>query len=318
LAALLLAHTARSDAPWLTVRGGADCSVRGEDLAARVSAAVAGTRNPLLRADVDLTGPGPITAFVRLREGSRVLGSKTLALRSCDEARDAVVAVLALALSSVRAESPRETEQPSAAVEPAESRAAPVPPLEAAPVPARAERAHPEAVPRPDDSAGDPRRARSVRLLATFGLDVGTLTHPTLLVAGGTALALGRAELRAIGRYGVPSTTEEQDVDLERLRVDFGAAALDACWGLDRARWLSACGGVELSLVRSVHTRQAAGQVNGEDVRVAAAFGPLAGLSLVLRDVPGQPQLELSAQLPLAGRAPAPGFRAALGGGLLF
>jgi hypothetical protein len=156
------------------------------------------------------------------------------------------------------------------------------------------------------------------RLLAGLGVDLGTLARPTLLVAGGAALALGRAELRAIGRYGVPSTTEEASVDLERLRVDFGAAALDACWSLDRAGWLSACGGLELSLTRSVRTREAPEEPPSRSKRVEPAFGPLAGLMLVLREVPGQPQLELSAQLPLAGKAPVPGFRAALGGGMLF
>lgn len=308
-ALLLLPRPARAGEPWLVVRAGSWCSGQSQALAARIGAAIAGARNDALNVAVSLEPGPPAHAVVQLMLGARLLGSKTLEVNSCDEALDAVAAVVALALSSPADARPPET---TAALRMDETQ-----PETAITRPARAHEraAH---VRRIDAGAVPESRVRGVRLLAGLGVDLGMLARPTLLVAGGAALALGRAELRAVGRYGVPSTTEEANVELERMRVDFGAAALDACWGLDRAGWLSACGGVELSLTRSVHTRELPGEPRSRAKRVEPGFGPLAGLMLVLRDVPGQPQLELSAQLPLAGRAPAPGFRAALGGGLLF
>jgi hypothetical protein len=307
---LLLPRMARADEPWLVVRAGPWCSGQSEALAARIGAAIAGARNDALNVVVSFEPGPPARAVVQLMLGARLLGSKTLEVSSCDEALDAVAAVASLALSSLADAQSAPAETALAGVETKEI---------TAPARESASTAHVrriDAGPAPGPNA----RVHRWRLLAGLGIDLGTLARPTPLVAGGAALALGRAELRAIGRYGVPSTTEEASVELERLRADFGAAALDACWGLDRARWLSACGGLELSLTRSVQTRQVPGQPPSRAKRVEPAFGPLAGLLLVLRDVPGQPQLELSAQLPLAGagKAPAPGFRAALGGGLLF
>jgi hypothetical protein len=305
-ALLLLARSARADEPWLLVRGGPWCAGQSEALAARISHAIAGARNAALHVEVSLEQGTPARALVRVMLGSRLLGSKTLEVSSCDEALDAVAAVVALALSSLADAQPAPAETAVAGEkEVTEPARAPASTLHSRRI---------DAGPAPGPHA----RVRGWRLLAGLGVDLGTLARPTLLVAGGAALALGRTELRAIGRYGVPSTTEEASVDLERQRIDFGAAALDACWGLDRAGWLSACGGLELSLTRSVHTRESPGEPPSRAKRVEPAFGPLAGLLLVLREVPGQPQLELSAQLPLAGRAPAPGFRAALGGGMLF
>jgi hypothetical protein len=316
-ALLLIAQEARAEAPWLVVRAGNRCASRGDELAVRIGQAVAGARNPALRIDVQLADRTPATAVVTLLLGARVVGTKTLEARTCDEALDAVAAVVALALSSVATAQP-DAQAPVATVATPEQT-----PLEQAKQALLAQRPAREVASarRLGIDAADQTKAHrpGLRLLAGVGLDVGTLARPTVLAGGGAALALGRTELRAIGRYGVPYTTEEvAEARGESLRADFGAAALDACWALDRARWLSACGGLELSLKRSIYGREAPGEPRRETKQIDTRFGPLAGLSFVLRDVPGQPQLELSAQLPLVGRAPALGFRAALAGGMLF
>src|SRR6185436_984652 len=96
---------------------------------------------------------------------------------TCGEALDAVAAVVALALSS-------QTPATTPAVQ--EHR-------ESEP---QAPRVVQQMVPRNDSGATTKSSARSWRLLAGLGVDVGTVARPTLLVAGGGALALGRAELR--------------------------------------------------------------------------------------------------------------------------
>jgi hypothetical protein len=311
---LLLPRPARADVPWLSFRGSAGCSVERDELASRILEAVAGARDPALAVQVDVADGPDTLATVQLVLGSRVLGVKQLEAPTCDEALDAIVAVVALALSSSAQEQAHAPpDEPARATAVATWAEAPIE-QNSGPADGRARSS------RVDGEAADETKSKapSWRVLAGIGVDTGTLAQPTAVVGGGAALTLARAELRAMGRYGVPSTREELSVTFESVRTDFGAATLDCCWGLDRARWVSACAGLELSLKRSARVELAAGEPRVEKKTNQPTFGPVAGLAFVLRDVLAQPHLELSAQLPVLGKAPALGFRASLGGGVMF
>jgi len=281
---------------------------------------VAGAANPELRVAVEIVDGERTTAVVRLTHGLELLGVRRIAASSCDEALAAVVAVTALALSSTVQEAPST---PAEAV-PASSE--PVSTEARAPLPASAIDDHGDDAPQTEPA--EPTQERW-RLLAGVGMDVGTLEAATLAIGVGAALRLGPGEARALARYGPPTSQHEREEvapsvstgSSTHLRADFAAAALDYCLGIDAAQWLGACGGVELALTRSVQVAQTTGLARRERERFALGLGPVAGVALVLRAVPLQPQLELSAQWHAIGAEPAAqpfGLRAIFGGAVPF
>ena len=310
LALLLLSHEARATEGWLTFTGSASCSASPEELASRILELAIGSHDPKLRVEIDmLDGTEDTAAMIRLTLGSRRIGSKKLVAATCEEALDAALAVVALALSS----EPRATGTAEAA--------APV----TAPASGAADTTSPAAgLPEGDRSVepGEPRPGTDTwRLLFAGGVEHGTLAEPTVVVGAGAAASIGRGELRAIGWYGLPSSREEVSAVFESTRSDFAAAALDYCGGIDRERWLGLCGGLEAGLTRLSRVRQAPNQPRTEQEDIGPSLGVVMGLSLAYRDSPLMPRLDLSARLPLVGRlaeAPAVGFRAALGAGMPF
>jgi hypothetical protein len=322
------AARASADASWLSLAGDG-CGFEREELAGRILDAVVGTANAELSVDVDIIAGARATAIVRLMRGAERLGVRKIEAASCEEALAAVVAVTALALSSTVMAVPATgaaevtaSEQPPIVVEPRERS----PAIE----PASAMESESEG-PRLEPSAASSSRWR---MLAGVGIDVGTIDEGTATIAieVGAALQLGGGEARALARYGVPTTQQERE-EIARFasddsgsnststRTDFSAAALDYCLGIDTARWLGACGGLELALTRRVQVEHPAGRPRSEREHVALGVGPTAGLALVLRAVALQPQLGLSAQWPLVGARSAAhpiGLRAIFAGSAPF
>jgi hypothetical protein len=296
----------------LSVAGSADCVADRDRLAGQILEAVAGTANAELSVDVDIVDGSDdderasTTALVRLMLGPELVGVREIRAASCDEALAAVVAVTALALSTGAQEAPARSVAAPATVR------APAPRIDDA---VQVEPVEPAV-------ANDERW----RLLAGAGMDVGTLPAATIAVAVGAGLRLGPGEARAFARYGLPSSQHEREVmtgsaSSASLRADFAATALDYCLGIDAAQWLGACGGLELAVKRRVQVEQAAGQERSERERIGLSLGPVAGLALVLRAVPLQPQLELAAQWPVLGAEPAAdvlGLRATVGAAVPF
>src|SRR5919199_1633376 len=100
IAVLLCTGAAHAQQPWLTFRGSASCSPAAHELAPQILAAVFGPRNPSLAVEITIVDGAYARADVRVVRGSALIGSKTIAARTCHEALDAVIAVAALALSS--------------------------------------------------------------------------------------------------------------------------------------------------------------------------------------------------------------------------
>jgi hypothetical protein len=97
----LVASAARGDTAWLDVQGEASCIPDVSKLAERIEATLAGVKNPELAVRVTLQERERGTlASVSLLSGLRVAGEKQLVAPTCDETVDAVVMVVALALSS--------------------------------------------------------------------------------------------------------------------------------------------------------------------------------------------------------------------------
>ncbi|HEX6239619.1 MAG TPA: hypothetical protein VFZ61_01950 [Polyangiales bacterium] len=315
---LLLAapHRAQASVNWLTVRGSCEADV--DQLARRIELELAGQRPTALALVLELDAGAPVRGRLWLTEGTRVVGERRVEARSCEATLDLLTAIGALALSAwLPSEPPLQGAEGSKAA----------PQLE----PPRVAEPHEPAVarvrlPREDTAArrdGDPAvRASQLerwRLLATGGVALEPGAPVGMLVTGGAALSWGPGELRLLGRYGLPATTEDIEAGARSVRrSDFGSAAVDYCYGLDRRRWLSLCAGLELLTRRERVVAESARQGREEATRRAPLLGPGAGLLLVLRQVVMQPQLELSALVPVWGAPPGFGFRASLGGGLPF
>jgi hypothetical protein len=313
---------------WLSVRGTGACASSTESLGARILSAVIGTPKPGLRVEVQFGEGAATSARVRLLQGSRSIGRKKLAAPSCEELRDAVVAVVALALSSEPPEArPPLAQREQSVAPPAETRR----PLEPAPAAApRLERSSAAlASERPPARGIEDVPARGAahpllrdwRLSLGLGADEGTLSESTAVVRAEAAARLPQGELRAVVWYGLPSVRELETDHFERVRADFAALSVDYCLGIDAGRWLSSCAGLEVAVRRYSELSQAAERERIERERLDPGASARLGLAFMYRDASLQPQLDLSAQLPLVGGlagAPTPGVRATFGAALQF
>jgi hypothetical protein len=329
---LFMSAAAGADDAWLEVRNSARCPT--QHLAERIVERIIGERNGALKAQVELhSEAGAIAAALRISRGAETMGEKLLVAPTCDEALAAVAAVVALALSHPRESPPRagdriEDSLPPA-LGPAAARAvsAPLPEAEPSP-PARPQaRLFPRRAPRRTasferDVLAPTSEARPLefRFVGAAGVDVGTLAEPTAVLGAGTRAGGVWGELRGFAWYGLPSTREEVSVTTERTRADFLALTLDYCHGLDRARWLGLCAGVETSLSRTWRLRQAAEQAAREEERLEPTFGPLLSAAFAYRAARWVPELDVSLRLPMpeASGLSKPRFRAAIGAALPF
>jgi hypothetical protein len=326
-ATVLSNHDASAAEAWLTAKGSRRCAVERHGLAARIEQSVIGVRNPALAVEVQLWDAAEGTAaVVRLTQGGQIVGLKRLVAPSCAETLDAVGAVVALALSSEPAATPRSEVETRPVQSERELRIEPGTPV------APGSAAQSFEVPGPEVDRGtspaprnSPRDSRW-RVLMALGADVGTLPEPTATVGAGVVASVGDAEFRALAWYGVPSSREEvsqptgEPSRVASTRADFGAASLDYCQSLQGWRWLALCGGLSAHLTRLSSIEGSVDAPRDAEERWAWSTGVAVGTTLVYRDVPWQPQLELGAQLPIIGTAAdaSLGLRAALGAALPF
>jgi hypothetical protein len=281
-------------ARWLSLEGA--CEASAEDLERRVHAEVAGSLPATASAKLGIHDVGRgLELTIDLEVDSRALGTKTVVVPSCEEALDAAVLVLAVALG--------ETSRTSTATS---ASAPPERPLASllAPEPAVGADVGP---PKLGDRQAKPSVASAVLL---GGVDASTLPTVTPYVGVAVALLALPVELRAAFRYGLRREEESVENDsTARTSADFGALELSACGGRGAELRFSLCAGGELGLVR-VESRQ--GDV-GDSVDRDDSTPRLAGLltGLVSRSV-GAVRLELE----LAGSAVALGPDDALRAGV--
>jgi hypothetical protein len=348
IAAVASSQSASGAERWLSLEASRRCSAERDVLAARIDAALAGTRDPELVVRVELRDVARgTTARVRLARGSRPLGTKRIEASRCGEALDAVVAIAALALGTPTPEGALAlgTATPEGALAPPD---APLP-LGALSTPAARrrdvaalaaeERDNPEAAaherprrarrtpPPEEDERGPLSRDRSSllegwRWHGGAGVGRGALAA-TPIVATGVGVELGSSELRGSLEYGLPSSHELSDsnLGLERSEADFVAATFDSCHALDGERWLSLCAGVEARATRwsRLEERPDREGVARSGIDAAALAG--GGVSIAYRAASWRPRLDVSAQLPIAGTAwedGSLGVRAAFGASLPF
>jgi hypothetical protein len=291
--ALFATEQAAAAPSWLAVAADSQCEVEVEPLLARVLEAVAGEPNQSLRVQVRFDdADGGTRATVRTFSDFSETGRKSLVAPTCDEALDAVVAVVALALSSApdgaaEVVDPRAHETNARRLPHTTRHAVPVVrPLKAA---------------EPDDrgvpSEADGQSTRRVSLAAAA--DRGTMADPVGLVGLGGALLLGPGELRATAWYGPGERLEVQGAQQSMTRAsDFASATLDYCYTMDADRWVSACGGFEVGGIRFVESESFSDGTSARSSGVAPSFGTTASAVFGYRVSTVQPELVLLARFP--------------------
>lgn len=323
LASFAAPEARAAESPWLDVEGDVACLPTVAELRERIASAVVGARNTELAVQVKwLEEEHQTVAIVRLLAGMRVSGEKRLETPTCEQTLDAVVAVVALALSSDSTEPAKlgreaslngvlaNGELPQASrldVEPASTplrwQASTLPELDRG-VQERAEQ----------DSAFD--------AFGAAGVDRGTFGEAGGLVGAGGGWVQGRAQLRSALWYGLTRRKEEvTDETYYRENADFGALTLDYCHGIDAGRWLSACGGLEVGWVRLERLERKASGLGVEHFRSSPSLAPSVGTLMALRSGPIHPELSLFALFPVFGRAPEAellAMRATLGASVPF
>ncbi|HEY6727156.1 MAG TPA: hypothetical protein VI197_24145 [Polyangiaceae bacterium] len=292
-------------AHWLVVDGA--CAVSADEVARRVDTELIGSRPAGLRAQVNIEAAD---AGYRVRlsaaRASRKLGDKQLVAPSCDEAVDAAVLVLAIALTEP------EPEAPAVELRPAASEPPPSPPPDLVFV--APQRTVPRDAPELAQDESAPSHGRRAGVL--FGVETGIAPRPTPYVGASFALPIEAWELWSALRYGLPSEEASVDADSsEEVRREFGAIGLSLCRGLGAAWRFSLCAGGEFGVTRVHRTfREGGAEIDTDEGRVRLAG---VGTARFTRQVGGfRPELDFSAAVApwTTGAAPNAGFR--LGAGL--
>jgi len=306
---------------WIAVEG--TCRASAAELERRVDAGIGATRADRVRGDglrarvrVEEREIG-VHLTVDVERDGRPLGTKILTAPQCDEAVDAAVVVLTLALT---APAPAAT-TPSAPAAPSGPAAASLRPKPAAEA-ATSEPPHTEASPPPDVSrdpgARDTRTSAqpSTRVALLGGIDAGTLPGVTPYVGAAVTVPISVVELRAAVRYGLRREDESVDGAIsDRTRRDFGAVELGLCRGTGSALRFSLCAGGEVDAVR-VERERTEGDLTVDTDTVAPRVAGVLGGWIAHAVGPIQPELEIAGSAVALGPrgAPRTGFR--VGGGL--
>jgi hypothetical protein len=295
---------------WITVRAPSRCDAAAAELAERVNRALVARPAPELRASVVIEAmDSGYEVTLRTARGSQSLGTKVLSVPTCDEAVDAAVVVLALALSEEASAERRAPDDDGASSESVADDSSLVAPAVSAP-PAGTTHFEPNrsAARRSDrpshraSRADEARNASRISLLT--GVDAGTLPVPTAQIGLGVARTFERVEVRGTARYGLPYEEEELDGGrTERQRHEFGAAGLDACYRLGTGWTLAGCAGGEVGVVLSEHRLDTEAGLAVESTRAPRLSGVTTLLVAHRRGIV-QPELELSSAVVVAGRAP--------------
>jgi hypothetical protein len=295
LATLCWSAAARAEsARWLSLDG--RCKARVEEIGRRVEAALAGSRPTTARAKLSIDETeGGLALTINLEVDSRALGTKTVVVPSCEEALDAAVLVLAVALGEA---SPPSTDASVSVAAPEQESlnfVSPKPVVEDVD---------------PPKAAGRQAKRPAAGVVLLGGVDGGVLPNATPYVGAAVSLLALPIELRAAFRYGLRRQDESVETDsIVRTSADFAALELSACPGLGEKLRVSLCAGGELGLVRVESTQGDGVRTVDRDEDAPRLAGLLTGL--VSRSV-GAVRLELE----LAGSAVAVGPEGAARAGL--
>ncbi len=319
---------------WARVEASPTCDVREDELTSRVSRALVGPRAADLRADVTIVEQASdYEASIEITRRELVVGTKTVSAPSCVEAIDAIVVVLALALTETAPDG-EEARAPSLEVDMLpkvpSSWSGSAPDDAAAsgePTSLRwlAQENDPMAEQRAPTNVEFERRRWSRALLLTGG-DTAVLAQPSAFVAAGFSKSLGRIELRGMARYALPRIDETRSaVGSERAEysyAEYSYAALDfgACYPMGSTWTLSACAGAELGFVRTQRALRDPKIESTSDETEPLAGGVLQAV-LAYRGRRVQPLLLLAANANAVGPHASEqrlGLRAAFGAALQF
>jgi hypothetical protein len=138
-----------------------------------------------------------------------------------------------------------------------------------------------------------------------FGVDEGTAGETGMSLIGSFSHRIGPGEGRFTGSFVQPfvssnvetydtTPTAKEVFDEVQYTVVTG---VDYCYGLDRGRWISACGGLELGLINTLHE----GEESFSPTKWHVGFGPTFGALFVLRRGLFQPELLAMASMPVVG-----------------
>jgi len=284
--------------PWLRFEGSPRCEANTAELAATIHEQIAGVRNVDLTIEVHVRDRGRNTiAEVRVLRRTEVIATKELVTPTCDEAREAIASVIALALSAQPPAPPvTEPVERAAFAEPAlESRGLALPTA-----PLRGDRS--DRMDRGVEGASRPKPTKRWEAHLSAGIDAGTLPTPTALAGAGLSASSGASELRGSLWYGLPSSREEvSSSTVESSRAEFAAMRLELCQALDSGRWLSLCAGTEARLNRLVRKAEDGAGAREYSERITPGLGAGAGARFVYRSASLQPELAVTAELPLLG-----------------
>lgn len=285
---------------WLTIEG--VCPASAAEVARRVDAELIGSRpaGAGARIGIDSAEAG-YQVTLRAARAGKALGVKHLVAPSCDEAVDAAVLVLAIALT-----------EPELEIGYADSSAQALPEFVRAAPPALPERDEPaRAAAAADNAASDIRRVGML-----FGIETGIASQPTPYLGASFAVPVHSWELWSGLRYGLPA--EEESVDAsssEQSRRDFGAVGLSLCRGVGAEWRLSACAGGEFGVVRTERVRRDGDvEVDTDEARPRLAGVGTARLAGRVGRV--RPELEFSAAAASWGPDTAPHLSLRLGAGV--
>jgi hypothetical protein len=286
------AAASAESAHWLSLEG--RCEASAEEIGRRVEAALSGSRPTTARATISIDeADAGLALTIDLEVDSRALGTKTMVVPSCEEAIDAAVLVLSVALGET---SPTSTGVSASLTVPEQAGIVPPKPV--------AEDVDPL------EAAGRLAKRPAAGVVLLGGVAGGVLPNATPYVGAAVSLLAFPVELRAAFRYGLRREEESVETDSTvRTSADFAALELSACPGVGEELRVSLCAGAELGMVRVEST-------HGDGVRTVDRREEdprLAGLltGLVSRSV-GALRLELE----LAGSAVAVGPEGAARAGL--
>lgn len=303
-------------ANWLVIEG--PCPASAAEVARRVDAELIGSRPTGARArvSIDAVTAGYGVTLQAARAG-KDLGGKHLVAPSCDEAVDAAVLVLAIALTEPEPEVSEVLEVLEVPEVPVEegrtaSSEARSPSSELAFVVPSGTPQHDEPVSTEDESAA----SHGPRAGVLFGIETGIAPQPTPYLGASFALPFDSWELWSAVRYGLP--TEEASVEAstsEELRRDFGAIGLSLCRGVGAAWRFSLCAGGEFGVRRVDHTRRDDSvEVDSHEDRARLAAVGAARFSGRVGSV--RPELDFSAAAASWGPGAPPELSLRLGAGV--
>jgi hypothetical protein len=308
LLTLTFAPVAYAESPrWLSLSG--PCPASAEEVARRVEDALVGLRPQSTSASIDIgDSEAGLQVVIRLRRSETELGVKTLIVPSCDEALDAAVLIVAVAVGEASSTSLGSSRSRS-------PRAAPTNESPASPARPGVHQEQSRDLP-----AAETREKTRASTWLLGGADVGTLPQPTPYLGAAIAVQWLPMELRAAFRYGLPREEATEDSGAsERTSSGFAALELTGCRGTgSQIRW-ALCAGAEFGVVRTEQIRSQGGDRVDIDERAPRLAGVLA--SRVGSELGGvRVEVELAGFAAAVGPSGAPrtGGRAGVAAGLQF